>query len=67
MMVREFDEAKEMLRAALGQSKHEQSFVVLGKVIIIIMIVIITIIIIIIMDSIIINIFIINKNCRFIS
>ena len=33
MMIREFDEAKEMLRAALEQSKHEQSFVVLGKVI----------------------------------
>ena len=30
--IREFDEAKEMLRAALEQSKHEQSFVVLGKV-----------------------------------
>ena len=32
MVIREFEEAKEMLRAALDQSKHEQSFVVLGKV-----------------------------------
>ena len=29
---REFDEAKEQLRAALQLSKHEQTFVVLGKV-----------------------------------
>jgi len=32
LYLKEFDEAKEMLRAALEQSKHEQSFVVLGKV-----------------------------------
>ena len=29
---REFDEAKAMLRQALEHSKHEQTYVVLGKV-----------------------------------
>ena len=46
MMIREFEEAKEMLRAALEQSKHEQSFVVLGKVIVDIIVIIIGVIVI---------------------